>query len=334
QNCLANAACGRLRSPSPMPPQSGRQRRMTSPIGPEARGGCRAAQRRRITILMLGVLLGLPGMVVAKTVPARLRRPARAIKGVGPPVTIPAHQEREVCQPIVLPNRASLDIDAMEFATPVGNGYITHHFALFVDDNDDLTSLPKGPVEAPGCVGFGQNFGAILGGVQAPRASISFPAGVGFTFQPHQIVLLNLHYINGTAEPLRVDGAVNLFRARPGSIVHHAHGFQFGTFRIDVPAGQDGSAEAQWISPFPMNVVVLRRQRHKHTASVDVNLLRAGGDTGQVLETVDYQHPTMERFTTPMRVATGDGFRWTCHYYNDTTKPLTFGITSEDEMCF
>jgi hypothetical protein len=289
---------------------------------------------RRIATLMLGVLLGLPGMVIARTVRAHLGRPARAFQVRVSPFTIPAHQEREVCQAIVLSNRASLDVDALQFATPVGHGYITHHFALFVDDNDDLASLPKGPVDAAGCVGFGQNFGAILGGVQAPRAAISFPAGVGFTFQPHQILLLNLHYINGTAEPLRVDGAVNLLRARPGSILHHAHGFQFGTFRIDVPAGQDGSAEARWIAPVPMNVVFLSTHSHKHTTSVDVDVLRAGGETAQVLETVDYQHPTMERFTTPMRIATGDGFRWTCHYYNDTTKPLTFGITSEDEMCF
>ena len=83
-----------------------------------------------------------------------------------------------------------------------------------------------------------------------------------------------------------------------------------------------------------MNVVFLSTHSHKHTTSVDVDLLRAGGDTGQVLETEDYQHPTMERFTTPMRLVPGDGFRWTCHYYNDTTAPLMFGITSEDEMCF
>ena len=105
-------------------------------------------------MLMLGVLLGLPGMVVARTVRARLDRPARALQIRVSPFTIPAHQEREVCQAIVLPNRAPLDVDALQFATPVGHGYITHHFALFVDDNDDLASLPKGPVDAPGCVGF------------------------------------------------------------------------------------------------------------------------------------------------------------------------------------
>jgi len=154
-----------------------------------------------MAILTLGMLLSLPGMVVGKTVRTRLGRPARAIQVRVSPFTIPANQEREVCQAVVLPNRVPLDVDELQFATPVGHGYITHHFALFVDDNDDLASLPKRTVDAPGCVGVGQNFGAILGGVQAPRAAISFPPGVGFTFQPHQIVLLNLHYINGTAEP-------------------------------------------------------------------------------------------------------------------------------------
>jgi hypothetical protein len=285
-------------------------------------------------IVAIGLVCSLPLASFATSARTRLHRPPHGFQVRLTPIEIAAHHEREVCEAVVLPNDEPVDIRALEFASPAGPGYVSHHFALFVDDNDDLASLPKGPVDAPGCVGMGQNFGAILGGVQAPRAAISFPRGVGFSFTRHQILLLNLHYVNGSSRPLRVDGAINLFRARRGSIVHHARGFQLGTFDIDVPAGGDGSAQAQWIAPFPMNVVFLSTHSHKHTTSVDVDVLRAGSDTGQVLETRDYQHPTMERFSVPMRLAPGDGFRWTCRYHNDTTAPLTFGITSEDEMCF
>jgi hypothetical protein len=127
---------------------------------------------------------------------------------------------------------------------------------------------------------------------------------------------------------------VNLMLAPKGSVVHHARGFQFGTFRIDVPAGRDGSAEAQWVAPFPMNVVLLSTHSHKHTTSVDVDVLRAGGDAGQVLQTLDYEHPALNTYLAPLRLVPGDGFRWTCNYRNDTSAVLRFGITSNDEMCF
>jgi hypothetical protein len=87
-------------------------------------------------------------------------------------------------------------------------------------------------------------------------------------------------------------------------------------------------------APFPLNVVLLSTHSHKHTTSVDVDLLRAGKDGGQVLQTVDYEHPALQRFASPIRLAAGDGFHWTCRYVNDTGVPLRFGVTSEDEMCF
>ena len=282
---------------------------------------------------MLVTLLA-PAMAAATTIHTRLPRPPRDLQVRLEPFTVPADGEREVCQAIELRNARPLDVSAIQFASPSGAEYVSHHFALFVDDNDDLASLPKGPADSPGCADFGRNFGAIIGGIQAPRGEVRMPPGVGFTFQPHQILLLDLHYINGSPRPLAVDGAVNLVRARRGSIVHHARGFQVGTADIDVPPGSDGSAESTWIAPFPMNVVYLSTHSHKHTTAVDVDLIRAGNDAGEQLRTTDYQHPATETFATPLRLEPGDGFHWTCHYHNDTEATLRFGITSQDEMCF
>jgi hypothetical protein len=74
-----------------------------------------------------------------------------------------------------------LDVTRLRFASPAGRLRETHHFALFLDDTDPLTALPHGTVDAPGCVGFGANFGAIVGGVPSTRATLGFPPGVGLT---------------------------------------------------------------------------------------------------------------------------------------------------------
>jgi hypothetical protein len=83
-----------------------------------------------------------------------------------------------------------------------------------------------------------------------------------------------------------------------------------------------------------MNVVWLSTHSHKHTTSVDVNVVRQGTVAGQELETTSYAEPTVNRYRPPLRLDAGDGFRWTCNYRNDTTRTLRFGVTSNDEMCF
>ena len=83
-----------------------------------------------------------------------------------------------------------------------------------------------------------------------------------------------------------------------------------------------------------MNVVLLSTHSHKHTTSVDVDVVRAGDRPAPILETVDYRHPELKAFATPLCLEPGDGFRWTCSYHNAGPSMLTFGVTSNDEMCF
>src|SRR5207248_6852336 len=94
---------------------------------------------------------------------------------------------------------------------------------------------------------------------------------------------------------------------------------ELGTLDIDVPPGQTGSASASWLAPFPMNVVWLSTHSHKHTQSVDVDLVRQGVVGPQELETRVYSEPTVNLYPTPLRLEAGDGFHWTCNYLNGTT---------------
>ncbi len=284
--------------------------------------------------MLLVAVLGV-GTARGAAVRARLARPGRGLQVRTATFTVPALSEREICQAIALPNRRDLDVDRISVASPTGPGYVSHHFAIFRYDGTEIASLPTTPVDAVGCAGIGgQTVGAILAFVQRPRQRIALPAGVGFTLAQHQWLLLNAHYINSTAEPLTIDFAVDFHAARKGSIRHHARSFQLGTLRIAVPPGANGDVSAEWTTPFPMNVVWLSTHSHKHTLSADVDLLRAGANAGQLLETTVYSEPTVQPFTTPLRLATGDGFEWTCRYHNDTSRLLTFGVTSNDEMCF
>ena len=281
------------------------------------------------------VLLALPGLGSAATFRAHLRRPRHGLQVRLSPITVAPDSEREVCQLVTLRNRKAMDASEIAIAMPSGATYTSHHFAMFLYEGENPAGIPSGPFDRVGCAGVGdQIVSPILAFVQRPRQTLRFPPGVAVALGPHQRLLLNEHYLNGSAEPVTIDVAVNFRAARKGTVRHQARSFQLGTFDIDVPPSQTGSASAGWVTPFPMNVVWLSTHSHKHTKSVDVDLVRQGVVGPQVLETYVYSEPTVNLYPTPLRLEAGDGFHWTCNYLNDTTRTLTFGVTSNDEMCF
>jgi hypothetical protein len=280
-------------------------------------------------------LLALPGLGFAHTLRAHLRRPRHGLQVRLSPITIAPESEREVCQLVTLRNRKAMDASEITMAMPTGPTYTSHHFAVFLYQGENPQGIPRGPFDRVGCAGVGdQIVSPILAFVQRPRQTIRFPAGVAVGLGPHQRLLLNSHYLNGGTEPLTIDVAVNFRGARKGVVRHHTRSFQLGTFNIKVLPGQTGSAQASWVAPFPMNVVWLSTHSHKHTQSVDVDVMRQGVVGPQLLETRSYSEPTVNEYDPPLRLEAHDGFHWTCNYLNDTSRTLTFGATSNDEMCF
>jgi hypothetical protein len=280
-------------------------------------------------------LLAVPALGSAATLRAHLRRPRHGLQVRLTPITIAPHSEREVCQLVTLRNRKAMDASEITMAMPGGATYTSHHFAVFLYQGDHPEDIPSGPFDRVGCAGVGdQVVSPILAFVQRIRQTIRFPPGVAVALPPHQPVLLNSHYLNGGDEPVTIDVAVNFRAARKGTVRHHARSFQLGTFDIDVPPGQPGSASASWVTPFPLNVVWLSTHSHKHTQSADVEVTRQGVIGPLELETRVYSEPTVKLYDPPLRLEAGDGYHWTCNYLNDTTRELTFGVTSNDEMCF
>jgi len=284
---------------------------------------------------LLLVLLALPGLGSAATFRAHLRRPRHGLQVRLSPMTVAPDSEREVCQLVTLRNPKAMDASEITMAMPSGATYTSHHFAIFLYQGENPAGIPSGPFDRVGCAGVGdQIVSPILAFVQRPRQTIRFPSGVAVGLGPHQRLLLNSHYLNGSSEPVTIDVAVNFVAARKRTVRHHTRSFQLGTLNIDVPPGQTGSASASWLTPFPMNVVWLSTHSHKHTQTADVDLVRQSVVGPQELETRSYSEPTVNLYDPPLRLEAGDGFHWTCNYLNGTSGTLHFGVTSNDEMCF
>src|SRR5438876_4378186 len=154
------------------------------------------------------VLLALPGLGSAATLRAHLHRPRHGLQVRLSPITVAPDSEREVCQLVTLRNRKAMDASEITMAMPSGATYTSHHFAIFLYQGENPQGMPSGPFDRVGCVGVGdQIVSPILAFVQRPRQTIRFPPGVAVALGPHQRVLLNSHYLNGSPEPVTIDVA-------------------------------------------------------------------------------------------------------------------------------
>ena len=68
--------------------------------------------------------------------------------------------------------------------------------------------------------------------------------------------------------------------------------------------------------------------------AAEMAFLLDGTESGEVFYTNDDWHnPKIVKYDTPITVPAGTGFEYSCTWKNPNDFPITYGLTSEDEMC-
>lgn len=287
---------------------------------------------RVVASLAAVTLLAAPGSAGR----VHLRHPPRGFQMRMGKFTIPPATEREVCEYRTFPNDKAMDVQQFEFKMNAG----THHFALWAYFGGDRNAadFPRGIVEAPGCIGLGPRDSfqrALLGGAPNTHELTRFPPGIAVRLEPHQPVFLNSHYINASlTDSLTPDILFNVIPAKKGSVLHHAENLTVGAYDIHIPARSTASTTAEWVVPYDLNVIQLSSHEHKRGTKVTINLTAGGQNMGQIFENDDWDHPYEYWTPTPLHLRQGDVFRFTCNWTNNDDHPVTFGVTTDDEMCF
>ena len=287
---------------------------------------------RVVASLAAVTLLAVPGSAGR----VHLRHPPRGFQMRMGKFTVPPATEREVCEYRTFPNDKAMDVQQFEFKMNAG----THHFALWAYFGGDRNAadFPRGIVEAPGCIGLGPRDSfqrALLGGAPNTHELSRFPPGIAVRLEPHQPVFLNSHYINASlTDSLTPDILFNVIPAKKGSVLHHAENLTVGAYDIHIPAHSAASTTAEWVVPYDLNVIQLSSHEHKRGTKVTINLTAGGQNMGQIFENDDWDHPYEYWTPTPLHLRQGDVFRFTCNWTNNDDHPVTFGVTTDDEMCF
>lgn len=194
-------------------------------------------------------------------------------------------------------------------------------------------------------------------GSQQSFFTLAFPEGVGLKFTKDTSFDLNSHYLNLSGEKtLMGETYVNFFFAEPGSIKTEVKPlFEINPF-INVPPNE--TRTTRWTFPNfttaaldpglgalgrltkETHIYSLTSHMHRHGDRFSAFLINGGKDVDppqMLYDSFNWDDPVYRVFDPPLVLQPGQGIRFeTTHTYHDPPSPdappLTFDLTSEDEM--
>jgi copper type II ascorbate-dependent monooxygenase-like protein len=169
-------------------------------------------------------------------------------------------------------------------------------------------------------------------GVGTPE--LAFPDGVGIKIAAGTRINLNLHLFNATDNPIQGDSAilVKSSATAPPTIAEMVFG---GTLAISIPSNNQptnftGTCTAQTA----YSLFAIWPHMHQIATHQKVDLTHNG--TTNTIYDMPYMFAEQKYWpqSPEIQVAAGDKITTTCTYVNNTGHTVTFGESSNDEMCF
>ncbi len=315
-----------------------------------------------------GKVVGIGDLGVLRDPEETFDPPAPPAPGTGyqlrlPPFKIDPGTEREIYYATRITDEngnlveEDIFINSVEIFYPAGS----HHFILYRFTEEGIANgvpergltpgigvAPDEPFRVldpanPQVLG---NFGVdrlFVIGTQTDDSSFQFPEGVGLRLPGDTLYDLNSHYINLLGEET-VTGEVyvNIYTIPEEEVQYEAIEIFVSNRQINVPPGttrvtkqsvyiQDELEIRGHASAEALNVFLLSSHMHRHGELFEI----FQGSTGDLLHrSVSYDDAPLDMFDPVLRLDPDDHLRFECTHNNyDKSEPLTFGLTSEDEMC-
>lgn len=206
----------------------------------------------------------------------------------------------------------------------------THHTVL----TRYTGSQPDGIVRCSA----GTNGQSMIYGSGVGSPDFVFPTGVGLHLTAGTRLLLNLHLYNASDAPL-TGRSGTLYQAAAAAEIQHLGEIVLAgpTATLRVPPGvstQSGTCNVSNITAEPIQVFALSQHMHKLGTNLRTTV-RRGTETFQLQDQpYDFEQQTFQLVAPHIELRPGDVITTACTYDNTTGRTVTFGDSSDDEMCF
>lgn len=171
------------------------------------------------------------------------------------------------------------------------------------------------------------------------------PDSVAFSLDPEQMIRLEVHFINATANDLDVTATTTFIPIADADFKYEA-GFLFlGDPDINIPAMSSfklGPVFLPLTSQLPdladkAKFFAITGHEHQWGTNVSVSLAKDASDPGTPLYDVpnwSWSEPETVRLDPEVTLPPKGGFKFTCEWNNKSASTVKFGESANAEMCF
>jgi hypothetical protein len=202
----------------------------------------------------------------------------------------------------------------------------THHTFLTMGP-------PSGPDGVTRCQAAEIHGTSVYGsGVGTNR--IEFPEGVAMKVEAGSQLLLNLHLFNSTGGELSGTSGAKGLTIDESEVETIGQAITAGTLDLNIPPQQETSKASS--CALPADATLFAVLPHMHQLGIHMKVSVSSSIDGErVLHDGPYDFEQQLYYPIdPIRVAQGDQVNLECTWRNTTDRPVAFGDSSLDEMCF
>ena len=265
---------------------------------------------------------------------------------MGPYFLKPAGQsgdELEYFQKYELDLTLSEDTEVNRVDIKIGSS--SHHFIIYDYDNPVIAS-----VVSPGFRVNPYHFGVGLVAAVQEATDLKLPQGTAFPWEENIVLDLNTHYINYSAtNTLKAEAYINIYTQDAGTAAQEMKTELLVNDNIFIPNNGNTDTETDVVNDNLGEAFIWGIMGHTHQWGTGYKVYKrengvqgeliydaacAEGVPGCVSPSFDYQHIPiryMEPFL-PITFNFNNGIIHEATYVNEGPNPVTFGLTSDDEM--
>ena len=170
-------------------------------------------------------------------------------------------------------------------------------------------------------------------GSQAAEDTMQLPEGVVANLPPNIDIIHEVHYVNTSDEDVALYSRVNAYTIDSSDVEMGIWGGQVRDEHIEIPAEAEHTEWTRCVMNTEVDVHFLAS--HTHQLGIEFTIAPFdGSETGEVFyRNTDWHDPKIVQYDPPIHLAEGTGFEYSCTWSNPGSEPVSYGLTSLDEMC-
>lgn len=162
---------------------------------------------------------------------------------------------------------------------------------------------------------------------------LRFPPGLGLKLDAGTALGLQLHVYNTTENTLTGTSGVEFYEVDPASVTDEIDMFLPGPQQLALPAGEESTATGTCTVKESYKIFALFPHMHQLGTHLTTKLTINGEERMLHDADYDFEHQDVVMFE-PIQLNPGDTITTTCTWNNTTPNVVTYGESSDTEMCY